>query len=251
MKLKNPHTTRFCLLLGLLLTQAAPQCADSESRQSTFNVTFVAQDDEQPLSQVFVYLGEKLLGGTDAQGELKTALTGREGEVMHIRVHCPVGYRELSEPIPLILRRVQGIAQGQHSGIVTQLNCKPKKRSIVVIAKTNGYADLPIFIDGREVARTNRLGVVHVALKMEPDVTFQVKMGTSVYEAELIPREPTQTFTVPDHDQFFVFAQDFEQEKAVRTARPGKRPPKPKPPKKKPIKNPVKVPVRIESRDRV
>ena len=84
--------------------------------------------------------------------------------------------------------------------------------------RADGGPNLPVKHLGREVARTDASGAAHVMLKLKPDESFDLVLGTSEKAAErLRPQNPFATFIVKDRDEVFTFDQKFEQEKRKRT----------------------------------
>jgi hypothetical protein len=70
--------------------------------------------------------------------------------------------------------------------------------------RTPRLAGVPIRFRDREIARTDADGVAHVLLTMAPGTRFQLDLDTSAHP-RLRPRDPTQSFEMPDADQLFVF----------------------------------------------
>ena len=118
------------------------------------------------------------------------------------------------EPVsPLILRRVIDLATGNTTALQVSLSCRPTSRHGVVIVRAGGEGPregIPVLIDGREVARTDRSGVAHVALDMEPGVGFSVQLATATVAPMLRPANPTMPFTFPDRDEVFIFDRPFD-----------------------------------------
>jgi hypothetical protein len=141
----------------------------------------------------------------------------------------------------LTLRRVVSLdPAAARRGLQVSIACPPTHRQGVVVVRAGGnqpQANLPVLIDGREVARTDPSGVAHVALDMQPGTTFQVLLATAAAPM-LRPQDPRRSFTFPDSDEIFIFDQAFEVEQPPPVARP--RRPRPRPAAPQPI-----LPVRI------
>lgn len=186
-----------------------------------FPVTFVAVSDPGvPLAGVTVTAnGSPVPGATDAQGLLHVFLTGPEGSPVQIGARCPEGYRQPTALPMLVLRRVVSLdPAARDRGLQVSIACPPLQRHGVVVVRAGGdrpQPNVPVMIDGREVARTDASGAAHVALDMPPGGTFQVVLATAALP-QLRPRDPPRTFTFPDHDEIFVFDQPFEVEEAPR-----------------------------------
>jgi hypothetical protein len=99
-----------------------------------------------------------------------------------------------------------------------------------VIIRAGGQAGLPVKLLGREVTKTDSMGIAHTLLSLPPGATFRLTLDTSS-DPSLRPKSPTVTFVVPDKDDTLLFDQPFE-----RIAPPPKRrrrpPPPPAPPER-------------------
>lgn len=182
-----------------------------------FLVTFTAVSDPGvPLPGVSVTAnGAAIPGQTGADGVLRVSLTGAEGSPVQIGANCPEGYRHADDLPMITLRQVVSLDPGARDrGLEVGVRCPPLSRHGVVIVRAGGdqpQPDVPVMIDGREVARTDPSGVAHVALDMQPGATFQVLLATASLP-NLRPQEPRLSFTFPDDDEIFVFDQRFDVE---------------------------------------
>lgn len=192
---------------------AAASCGEA-APEPTYPVTFMASSDPGvPLAGVQVSTSAGVVGSTSADGTLRVELHGAEGASVPVTATCPEGYRAPEPVSPLILRRVIDLATGNTTALQVSLSCRPTSRHGVVIVRAGGEGPregIPVLIDGREVARTDRSGVAHVALDLEPGVGFQVQLATATVAPMLRPTDPTMPFTFPDHDEVFIFDRPFD-----------------------------------------
>lgn len=211
-------------------------CEEEPAPPPRYPFTFTAQADGQPLEGVEITVNERSVGRTNAEGVLRVDLTGPEGAHVRINASCPEGHRNATEPQTLPLRRVQSLdVAAAARGIEVVFSCPPERRNAVVVVRTHDRGDIPVLLDGREVARTDASGAAHLHVAMEPGTTFTVLLDTRSNE-RLRPSSPSQAFTVPDRDEVFVLDQRFEEQQPRRVRRRTARPRVPRP---------VQIPTRI------
>lgn len=212
-------------LAAALVLGGSLGCSEPPPEPVAYPFTFTATSDGQPLEGVSVTLNEGTLGTTNGEGILRSNLTGPEGAPVSLNAICPEGHRSPDQAQVHTLRRVVSLDPAtQAQGIQVSFDCPPEHREAVVIVRTHDQTGLPIYVDGREVARTDESGVAHVHMpQMAPRTGFQVRIATAAINERLRPREPSQTYTVPDHDEVFVFDQRFEEEAPPRRRRRRRR----------------------------
>lgn len=209
-----------------LLTTLLAACEEEPVAPPRYPFTFNVHADGQGLEGVQLTVNDNLIGTTNAQGVLQVDLTGPEGSPVRVDATCPAGHRAADEAQVHNLRRVQSLDPATAArGIEVTFSCPPERRNAVVVVRTPEQTDLPIMLDGLEVARTDGSGVAHLAVNMVPGTTFQVRLDTGSNE-RLRPRSPSQSFTVPDHDEVFLLEQAFREER-VRRRRVRRPPPRP------------------------
>jgi hypothetical protein len=200
------------LLVALLIPGAAACNAFKSVPPPPQEIIFhVASDPGRPLKDAaLIYSGQKVAAtGEDGVGKLK--LTGKDGESFDITVSCPDGYQSPAKPTTVILRRLADTSKVPEYDV----SCPPTARTVVVAVRADGGPNLPVMYLGREVARTDAAGGAHVLLKLKPDETFDLVLGTTADKANerLRPQNPFASFVVKDRDDVFTFDQKFEQEK--------------------------------------
>jgi len=212
-------------------------CSEEPAPAPRYPFTFTATSDDQPLEGVTVTVNDAPIGTTDGDGRLRRDLTGPEGAPVSVNAQCPEGHRSPEQAQVHTLRRVVSLdPAAQAQGIQVSFDCPPEHREAVVIVRTHDQTGLPIYVDGREVARTDDSGAAHIHMpQLAPQTSFQVRIATAAINDRLRPSEPTQTYTIPDRDEVFVFDQRFEEEAPPRRRRRRRRRQPP----------PVRLPIRI------
>ena len=215
-------------------------CSEAPPAPVAYPFTFTVTTDRQPLEGATVTLNETTLGTTNAEGVLHSNLTGPEGAQVSLNAICPEGYRSPERPQLQNLRRVVSLDPAtQERGIQMSFDCPPEHRAAVVIVRTHDRAGLPVYVDGREVTRTDDSGVAHIHMpQMAPQTGFEVRIASASINDRLRPVNPSRTYTVPDHNEVFVFDQPFEEEAPPRRRRRVRR--------REPA--PVRLPIRIGGR---
>jgi hypothetical protein len=174
-------------------------------------------DPGQPLKgAALLHDGQKVSeSGDDGVARLK--LNGKDGDSFDIAVTCPEGFQSPAKPIQVVLKRLADNKKPEYD-----VACPPTNRTVVVAVRADGGANLPVLYLGREIARTDGSGAAHVMLKLKPDESFDLVLGTTENTA-LRPQNPFASFAVKERDEVFVFDQKFELEKkkVVRGGRKG------------------------------
>jgi len=218
------HATQSAVLALLLVA-----CGGGSSQQAqvpTYPVTFVTEADPGvPLPGVHVVANGMDVGESSDLGIVQTTLRGDSGAEVAIEYTCPDGHRQPGEPEILRLQHFQGLEGSRHMQL--RLRCPPMQRSAALVVRTNGKSGLPVYLDGTEVTRTNAQGFGVVVFRSEPDVAYQVRIGTDD-NPNLRPQNPIQTFHLADRDDIFTFAQEFEEDDpSPRRRRRVRRPTRP------------------------
>lgn len=200
---------------ALAIVLAALGCGE-EGPPPAFPVTFLATSDPGvPVPGVTLTANGGPAGVTGADGTLRVELSGSEGSTVVVGATCPDGYREPTPIAPLVLRRVIDLATGGNAALQVTVTCLPAARHGVVIVRAGGEGPrdgIPVLLDGREVARTDRSGTAHVAIDMAPGTPFSVALATATVAPMLRPTNPTMPFTFPDRDEIFIFDRPFDTE---------------------------------------
>jgi hypothetical protein len=210
---------RALMIVVTLATGVLASCDDEPAAPPRYPFTFLTHADGDGLEGVQVTVNNSPVGVTNGEGVLRVDLTGPEGAPVRVSAVCPDGHRSIEDAQVHNLRRVQSLDPATAArGIEVTFACPPEHRSAVVVVRTHDQVGLPIMLDGREVARTDGSGAAHLAVVMTPGTAFQVLVDTR-HNERLRPRSPTQTFTVPDHDDIFLVDQRFVEEAPPRRVR--------------------------------
>ncbi|MCB9623308.1 MAG: hypothetical protein H6723_08200 [Sandaracinus sp.] len=215
----------FVVLLTSLLLGACGGPQLPQQQTATFSVTFNAESDPgQPLEGVVVKANGREVGRSDAFGLVQTMLRGPEGAGVQITHECPEGYTQPTDPQTLRLHSFRSLDQSARGGLSMALPCVPTERRVAFVVRTNGKADIPVRINGEEVARTNAAGFAYVVRNSAPGATFRVSLDASG-QPDLRPQNPpAQQFTLGSRDDVFVLSQQFEVEAPRAAPRRRRRP---------------------------
>jgi hypothetical protein len=189
----------------------------------------VESDPSKPLAAVGILQGAKELGRTAADGSVRVALAGNNGDIVTLHVACPEGFASPEKPLSITLRPLVG------ASVVPQYRaqCEPLMRSLVVAVRAKGGSDLAVKHLGREIARTDSDGVAHALLKVAPAEQVTVVLDTSGTEHErLRPKSPEFSLMMPARDEVAVFDQTFSE---LAPPAPKRKKPEPK------VVGPVKI----------
>ncbi|MBX3273126.1 MAG: hypothetical protein KF729_22875 [Sandaracinaceae bacterium] len=224
--MKSSMNAMFVAPVALAALAALASCEEAEPPPRVpYTFTITATSDRQPLANVTVVYNDTVLGATNAEGLYTANLFGPEGQPVSFSVRCPDGYRNAEGSQLVTLRRVMSLdRQVQARGVELGFECPPEYRDAVVIVRAHDRPGLPVYVDGVEVTRTDASGTAHVHRRMMPQAQFQVRIATAS-NPRLRPVDPSQSYTVPDHDAVFLFDRRFEEEapprrRVVRRAAP-------------------------------
>lgn len=205
---------RYVLVLALVAS-----CSAEEAEGWSTPVVFVVQSDPGvgvPGATVFV--GGAAVGVTDARGVVATEVDTRPGGHLRIEHRCPKGY--LEESSPKLLRQVRSQWVGtRRLPIEVTLQCKPESRTAVFVIRADGALGLPVMLNGREMSRTNELGIAQFSVKGTPGTEYTVTLDTAAHP-RLIPQFPVHHRTLDDAEEIFVLMQAFDTRQPRRKRRP-------------------------------
>ncbi len=228
---------RFALTL-VACAFALTACEEEPPPPPRYPFTFTATTDGQPLEGVTIRVNEAPAGETNGEGLFRQDLTGPEGAPVSVGASCPEGYHLVGGSQSHTLRRVASLDPAvSNRGLQVSFECAPDYREAVVVVRTHDQTDLPVYLDGTEVTRTDESGAAHLHVRMQPNTSFEVRIATASNE-RLRPQAPSRSFTIPNHDAIFQFDQEFEEEAPPRRRRI--RRPRPEPA--------VRLPIRIGGR---
>ena len=118
---------------------------------------------------------------------------------------------------PIALHPVQTTGAIAAQGIEHTIECLPVNRDAVVVIRAVGtcemlpcpVANVPVLLDGREVAHTDESGIAHVAVSKAPNSSFRLELAAGSLNPLLVPAQATRDFMIPDEDVIMPFDQSF------------------------------------------
>lgn len=194
--------TRASILVLFGLTLSGAGCSREAAVKSYDLAVRVESDPGQPLPGVKLLHASQTLGATNGDGRVVIRATGNEGERVELDVSCPEGFKSPEAPLSVTLRRSAERPEYFAS-------CPPLSRKLVVAARLEHGAGLPIRYLGREVARSDASGVAHLVIEAEADKTVELTVDTTE-QPQLRPKSPTARFRVANRDEIVVLEQAFQ-----------------------------------------
>jgi hypothetical protein len=206
-------------VVATVLALASAAGCKQEQEQKRYRVTFEVRVDRAPAVGARLVIGGQPVKQTDAQGVAQLLLPGNDGTQFQVTVQCPPGTTGPAAPIPVTLRTLELADQAAaQRGIVQSVQCTPVERTLGVVVRTEGQANLPIFWQNREVGRTDQSGVAHLTFRVRPQSPVQLELHTAE-QPTLRPENPRQTFAITEGDDIQVWDQSFQVEAPRRTVR--------------------------------
>jgi hypothetical protein len=211
----------FSMILALLPVLG---CQEPETMTPRHAVTIsVESTPGTPLPGVEFDVDGTVIGLSDQHGLIHTMLEGREGTTIDIHHTCPEGTTSESDTKSLALISFQSVDPSANaSGLQMTVRCTPNERSIAFIINADGFANLPVLIDGDEVARTDESGLAHILMDSLPNRNFQVQIATADFD-RLRPENPQRVFTLGLEPEIFVYTPGFTELPPPRVRRRRRR----------------------------
>jgi hypothetical protein len=214
------------------LSIALHGCVEPQARQVTLPVSIQVLDgDGQALANVPILVGSRVIARSGPQGTVRTQLSGPEGARLELGATCPDTY-QLQGPAPALILRDYRSLDGE-AGIAVTLTCGRMLKLVAlavraslvrkIIGRRPGMsipvADLPVLLDGRQVAVTDINGVAHVAMRVVPRSKLEFVLATDREPFTAFqPQNPSRKIVVQDGDELATMDQTFLRE--VTPARP-------------------------------
>lgn len=205
---------------ALCVAFGSPGCGAPPAEHSRFAVDLrAASTTRDAVAGVRFWADGRELGATDARGELKAQLTGRDDQLVALSAACPPSYRTLSPNRRLVLRRIQGTTRASAADFELTALCQPLESSAAVVVRARGpeAAGLPLRVGGEAMGQTELDGTAHLLVRMRPHSLVRVEIATDAHPA-LLPRNPVHTFQLDDEDSIFLIDQSFTQTPRKRGA---------------------------------
>lgn len=222
--------SRRCMTLVFALSLAASACGETSASQKLYPVSVrTVTDDGDALPDLEIVASGNVLGRTGPEGNVLLQLQGKEGGELLFEPRCPPGSHVHGEPASLRLRT---LASGRPPEV--ELACARDKRMAALVLSAPGFANLPVLVHDREVARTDVTGTAHALLEGSPSTPMRVVLDTSSLP-RVVPPSPHQDIQIGRRDTIVVFAPELTE---VKPPPPLKRAKKAKPP---PVIRPEKL----------
>jgi hypothetical protein len=190
------------------------RAAKSETPLYPITVT-IHGDGRQPLAGVEILDQKRVLGKTDAAGQVHLKLQGTEGSSVALTVKCPVTFKSPEQPIVVGLRQMSQNSPAPRFEAV----CIPLVRTVVVGLRAENGADLNIIRLNQVIGRTDAHGVAHILLQASPGEMVVLTLNTAT-SPNLRPQSPTLTFVAGDRNEMVLLEQKFTVVKPVVKVRP-------------------------------
>lgn len=121
----------------------------------------VSDDGGEPLAEVPVHAGGRLLGATDAQGRLRTL-----GMSAGVLARCPEAYR------PLPPQRAKDAV-----GATLTFVCRPRLRTIALVVHAPAARGLTLRADDQGLGRVDEHGLLHAVVRRAPGTKVSLSLA--------------------------------------------------------------------------
>jgi hypothetical protein len=209
-------------------------CGAPSASEQRFDATLrVTTDDAQPLSGAKFALNARPFGSTDRTGTLSVRLRGNEGQTVPLSLTCPEGYSAPQGIPALRLTRTRRLGQSTTPPLTLDAVCTRKTRNVALVVHSLPDKGLPVEVDGKVMATTDRDGNAHLLLEVDGSQrTLTARLDTS-HQPNLVPQNPERSFELSGRDSVLFFAPELTE--APR-----------KPPRRRSSAPPRHVPYRLD-----
>jgi hypothetical protein len=197
--------------IGIVLSVALlASCQRSTSVERAFSIVFVIESDPGVrLASTPVFIDGDRVGASDSDGLVRTTVHREPGQRLRIDHECPDGHEATSPRKTLRLREFEGVDGSERGALEFTLRCQPTQRLAAFVVRAKNGANLPVLLNGQQVARTSDAGVAHFSVRGLPGTDYKVELDARERKS-VLPRLPMHLFTQPDTDEIFVLSQAFE-----------------------------------------
>lgn len=219
-------------LAALLVSVAALSgCGGTEAPRPTFRALFdVTTETGEPVMGAKIFVGDRAAGSTGNDGRLVADFPAIEGDTLDLSVRCPETLVDPTAVPPLTVVSTHTV-EGANSATPMKRTfvCARAEREIAVVIRAPKGANLPVLVDGKQVATTNEDGNAHIVITRLPtDGPVSVQLDTSAQPA-LVPKSPRREIPNRGEDKLVLLDQEFSLPSPPRS-RPPRRPPAPRVP---------------------
>jgi hypothetical protein len=195
-------------VLALSLVGCGRLSLEPNTKQNFEVLIRVTTPQGQPVKGSQILLDNKAVGASNDAGTSVLKFVADEGESYDLAVQCPQGFQAPTKPIRVTLRKLADSKRPEFSTV-----CSPASQVMVVAVRADGGPNLPILYLNNEIGRTDEAGAANVALRLAPNETFELKIGTEVPGGETLrPQNPSTTFTMKDRDEVAHYNLKFTRE---------------------------------------
>ncbi|HEY4014110.1 MAG TPA: hypothetical protein VGM06_12280 [Polyangiaceae bacterium] len=218
-----PVIRRACLgaLAALAAIGAATGCAREERRTASYPLVIrVESQPGQPVPGASVSFQGRSVGRTDDAGTVTLSVRGAEGEHVTIGIRCPEGFVATGKAADVVLHALEDPTRKPEYDV----ECRPLRRTIVVVVRADRGPNLPVMYLGREVARTDDSGAAHALLDVPASEDVEISLSTvDAANQRLRPQNPSMKFFASDPSDLKVFSVPFQVEPEARLYRSERR----------------------------
>mgnify|MGYP001811809397 CR=1 FL=1 len=195
-----------CLALAVALSTG---CRVDGAAYEPIALEIVVESDAGVyLEGVPVRIDGRVVGRTPRAGALRTTLSPRVSRVVRVGHECPHGH---AQPSSQKLLRLKAYRAGETpESIEVRLRCRPTTRVGAFLVHAIGGPGLPVLVNGQEVVRTSEHGIAHFSTSGPAGAEFHVQIDASG-SPNLLPRQTSHVFILPDSHELFVVDQAFER----------------------------------------
>ena len=205
-------------IVSSLLWCGAIACSPTASKVSSdaYRLRFQVRTGQGvAVSGARITVDRASIGVTAVQGIIATQFHGREGQEVKVKVQCPQGYRgtELSESVRLAKTRALDDSVEQ-LGTLVELTCDSELRDVIVVVNAKGGGLLPVRVGTQSAGVTDAQGNAQFLVHLDRESTgIEIGIDTES-RRELLPRNPSRTFSIGQNDAIVVYSERLIVEKS-------------------------------------
>ena len=157
----------------------------------------VEDDRGAALAGVAVELDGIIATTTGRDGVARVSLGADGMPRARVAVLCPPKFRSLAP------RHIARLRTGSAPPLELSFRCRPKLRTVVVVARVTNGEGLMVRADGAPIGTIGTDGTLHARLLRPPQSDLRLMVDTA--DRALTPRNPAREFRIADQDELLVF----------------------------------------------
>jgi hypothetical protein len=236
------YTPKKTLLVALAASITLLACGEGDKPKQPsiykFPMEVSATDTNgEPVAGAKVIVDGSPVGFTDRDGLFQAAFTERKGAEVTVSVEPPEGYKLTNEATTTqkmsITENVTGEGMSKVPVSLQAQMASTKENYLLWVdlqcdedALDDGQCtDVPVSVDGEEVARTNEQGIAHIAVSRVPGSAMTVEVDTPEYEGDdedeawkMEPADPDWALDLGTESEVLVIEQRFTDPAAAERA---------------------------------